>query len=196
MQWVTWEGVGIDRMGCAWLIRRRIDADAQFLFIPYGTSDLPPNAEPFDIPGARLSHHGGHCSFYALLAAYDLHDSVLDRIARMIDEVDTVQEVELEPAAPGIDLLCRGLRRISPDDTTALERGALLYEALYAQVASEGLPSATSIAQPQGDSGQSADPPLRLDPHRTWDRERETPDHDALTRREGEGGAPPLDEST
>jgi hypothetical protein len=193
MQWVTWEGVGIDRMGCAWLIRRRIDSDAEFLFIPYGTSDLPPDAEPFDIPGARLSHHGGHCSFYALLAAHDLHDPVLDRIARMIDEVDTVQELELEPAAPGIDLLCRGLRRISPDDTTALERGALLYEALYAQVASEGLPSATSIAQPQGDSGQSADPPLWLDPHST---ERETPDHDALTRREGEGGAPPLDEST
>jgi hypothetical protein len=137
MQWVTWEGVGIDRMGCAWLIRRRIDADAQFLFIPYGTSDLPPNAEPFDIPGAHLSHHGGHCSFYALLAAYDLHDPVLDRIARMIDEVDTVQELELEPAAPGIDLLCRGVRRISPDDATALDHGAVLYDALYAQLSAD-----------------------------------------------------------
>jgi hypothetical protein len=43
-----------------------------------------------------------------------------------------VQELELEPAAPRIDLVCRGLRRISPDDTTALERGAVLYDALYA----------------------------------------------------------------
>jgi hypothetical protein len=59
---------------------------------------------------------------------------VLDRIARIIDEVDTVQELELEPAAPGIDLLCRGLRRISSDDQTALERGAVLYDALYAQL--------------------------------------------------------------
>jgi hypothetical protein len=134
MQWVTWEGVGIDRMGCAWLIRQLIDSDARFVFIPEGTRELPVDAEPFDIPGARLSHHGGHCSFHAILAAYDLHDPVLDRIARIIDEVDTVQELELEPAAPGIDLICRGLRRISADDTTALAHGAVLYDALYAQL--------------------------------------------------------------
>jgi hypothetical protein len=137
MKWVTWEGVGIDRMACAWLIRRQIDPSAQFLYISEGSSDLPPDAEPFDIPGARLSHHGGHCSFHALLSANDLHDPVLVRIARIIDEVDTVQEVELEPAAPGIDLLCRGLRRISPDDTTALAHGALLFDALYAQLSTD-----------------------------------------------------------
>jgi hypothetical protein len=119
-------------MACAWLIRTRIDSDAQFLFIPEGSSDLPPDAEPFDIPGARLSHHGGHCSFYALLEAYDQHDPVLVRIARIVDEADTVTDVELEPTAPGLDLLCRGLRRISPDDTSALERATLLYDALYA----------------------------------------------------------------
>lgn len=138
MKWVTWEQVGVDRMGCAWLIRRWIDPDARFLFVPQGQQrNLPDGAEPFDIPGVRLSHHGGHCSFYTLLSAYDLHDAVLDRIARIIDEVDTMQEVELEPAAPGIDLLCRGLRHISPDDATALERGALLFEALYAQLEQE-----------------------------------------------------------
>lgn len=137
MRWVTWAGVGVDRMACAWLIRTRIDSDAQFLFIPEGSSDLPPDAEPFDIPGARLSHHGGHCSFHALLAAYDQHDPVLVRIARIVDEADTVTDMELEAAAPGIDLLCRGLRRISPDDTAALVRAALLYDALYAALAEE-----------------------------------------------------------
>lgn len=137
MQWVTWEGVGIDRMACAWLIRRQIDPSAQFLFIPEGSSELPPDAEPFDIPGVRLSHHGGHCSFHALLSAYDLHDPVLMRIARIVDEADTVQEVEVEPAAPGINLVCRGLRRTSPNDTTALEYGAMLYEAVYVQLAQE-----------------------------------------------------------
>jgi hypothetical protein len=135
MRWVTWAGVGIDRMACAWLIRTRIDPDAQFLFIPEGNSDLPTDAEPFDIPGARLSHHGGHCSFHAMLEVYGLRDPILAHIARIVDEADTVTEVELEPAAPGLDLLCRGLRRISPDDTTALERATLLYEALYAALA-------------------------------------------------------------
>ena len=135
MKWVTWTRVGVDRMGCAWLIRRWLDPEAQFVFIPEGSYAVPADAEPFDIPGVRLSHHGGHCSFSALLVANDLHNPILARIARIIDEADTVIEVELEPAAPGLDLLCRGLRRISPDDATALERGALLYEALYAQLA-------------------------------------------------------------
>lgn len=138
MKWATWTGVGVDRMGCAWLIRRWIDPAAQFAFIPEGSHDPPAGAEPFDIPGVRLSHHGGHCSFAALLAAYEIHDPILARIAGIIDEADTVTELELEPAAPGLDLLCRGLRRISPDDASALERGALLYEALYAELAAAG----------------------------------------------------------
>ena len=112
MRWVTWEEVGIDRMACAWLIRTRIDQDAKFLFIPQGSLNVPSDAEPFDIPGTRLSHHGGHCSFYTMLQEYAPGDPVLARIARIVDEADTVTEVELEPAAAGLDLLCRGLRRI------------------------------------------------------------------------------------
>lgn len=137
MRWVTWEGVGVDRMACAWLIRTRIDQDAEFLFIPEGSLDLPPDVEAFDIPGTRLSHHGGHCSFHTVLTSYGIDDPVLARIARIVDEADTVTDVELEPVAPGLDLLCRGLRRISPDDALALERAALLYEALYVQLQQE-----------------------------------------------------------
>jgi hypothetical protein len=127
-------GVGIDRMACAWLIRRRIDPDAQFLFIPDSSAALPPDATSFDIPGARFSHHQGRCSFAAFLSAYDMSDPILARIARIVDEADTVQEVELEPAAAGLDLICRGLRRISPDDHVAVELGLTLYDALYAQL--------------------------------------------------------------
>ena len=137
MKWVTWENVGVDRMACAWLIRKHIDPKARFLFVPRGTQPLPAGAEPFDIPGVRLSHHQGHCSFHALLREYDLSDSVLHRIARIIDEADTVQEVNVEPTAPGLDLICDGLRLISPDDDSALERGAMIYDALYAMLEKE-----------------------------------------------------------
>lgn len=137
MKWVTWENVGIDRMGCAWLIRKFIDPQAEFLFVPKGSALLPADAEPFDIPGVRLSHHGGHCSFHTMLREYKLQDPVLDRIARIIDEADTIQEVALEPASAGLDLLCRGIRLTSPDDPAALERSAHLYDALYAQLQSE-----------------------------------------------------------
>ena len=136
MRWVTWEGVGVDRMGCAWLIRKHIDPEAEFLFIP-PDSPPPPGAEPFDIPGVALSHHGGHCSFHALLMRHGLTDPILGRIARIIDEADTVQEVNVEPSAPGLDLICEGLRLISPDDRTAIERGALVYDALYARLSAE-----------------------------------------------------------
>ena len=141
MKWVTWEHVGVDRMACAWLITHYLDSEAEFLFVPAGQKPLPEGAEPFDIPGVRLSHHRGHCTFYTMLREYNLHDPVLEHIARVVDEADTVQEVTLESAAPGLDVLCRGLRLISPDDRVALEQGQLLYDALYAVLASEtGMP--------------------------------------------------------
>jgi hypothetical protein len=137
MKWVTWRNVGVDRMACAWLIRKFIDPKAKFVFVPPDESELPKGAEPFDIPGARLSHHQGHCSFHTMLREYKLTDAVLHRIARIVDEADTVQEAPLEPAAAGLDMICRGIRRVSPDDDIALERGALLYEALYAELAAD-----------------------------------------------------------
>ena len=137
MKWVTWENVAVDRMACAWLIRRFIDPQAEFLFTPAGQKSLPKGAEPFDIPGARLSHRRGHCTFHTLLKEYELTDPILQRIARIVDEADVVQEVTVEPAAPGLDFICRGIRAISPDDQTALDRGALIYDALYAQLKAE-----------------------------------------------------------
>ena len=63
-----------------------------------------------------------------------MKDPTLARIANIIDEADLVQEINVEPAAVGLDLLCRGLRRTSADDNEALERGILIYEALYAEI--------------------------------------------------------------
>lgn len=135
MKWVTWRNVGVDRMGCAWLIRRFIDPKPTFLFIPEGTTAVPRGAEPFDIPEVRLSHHQGHCSFHAIVKAYRLGgDAVLRRMARIVDEADTLQEVQVEPAAAGLDLLCRGIRRTARNDISALRDGARLYDALYAEL--------------------------------------------------------------
>ena len=137
MKWVTWQDVGVDRIACAWLIRKYIDRDAEFVFIPEGSNKLPQGAEPFDIPGQKLSHHGGHCSFYAMLREHKLNDPILKKMALIIDEADTIQEVTLEPAAAGLDLICRGVRVDSDDDMLALERGAIVYDALYAALKEE-----------------------------------------------------------
>jgi hypothetical protein len=137
MKWVTWENIGVDRMACAWLIRRWIDPKAEFSFIPRGEQPDPKDGQPFDIPGARYSHHGGHCTLYTLLKEHKLNDPVLKRIAQMVDEADVIHEVSVEPAATGLDLICRGLREISKDDFEALEHGRLIYEALYAELSKE-----------------------------------------------------------
>ena len=89
------------------------------------------------MPGVRLTHRRGHCTFHTMIREYQLKDPVLQRIAHIVDEADVVQEVTIEPVAPGLDFLCRGLRQISSDDQTALAHGAVLYDALYAQLAME-----------------------------------------------------------
>jgi hypothetical protein len=66
-----------------------------------------------------------------------IDDPILAHIARMIDEVDEVAEITVEPAAPGLDLICRGFRQISSDDFEAMERGCLVYDAVYAQLKSD-----------------------------------------------------------
>ena len=137
MKWVTWEDVGVDRMACAWLIGRFVDPEAEFIFVPSGAPRPTDGVEPFDIPGVRLSHRRGHSSFHTMLDEYRLDDPILRRIAEMVDEADTAREVMVEPAAPGLDLICRGLRLTSPDDAVALERGHLIYDALYAQLAAD-----------------------------------------------------------
>lgn len=137
MKWVTWENIGVDRMACIWLLRRWIDPQAEFVFIPYGQKPTPENGEPFDIPGARYSHHGGHCTFYALVKENKLKDPALARIAQMVDEADVIQAAMVEPVAPGLDLICRGIRRNSSNDWEAMEHGALIYDALYAEISAE-----------------------------------------------------------
>lgn len=137
MKWVTWENIGIDRMGCAWLIQRFIDPQAEFLFIPSGQTPPPDGCEPFDIPGVRLTHRRNHCTFHTMLTEYCLDDPILKRIASIIDEADVTQEVMVEPVAAGLDFICQGIRLISSDDHSAVEHGRLIYEALYARLSSE-----------------------------------------------------------
>src|SRR5438046_10087911 len=102
MKWVTWEQVGVDRMACAWLITKYLDPEAEFLFVPAGHKPLPEGAEPFDIPGVRLSHHRGHCPFYTMLRESDLRVPVLQRVARVVAGAATVYDGMVEPAAAGV----------------------------------------------------------------------------------------------
>src|SRR5215831_20340136 len=109
MKWATRPGVHVDRAACAWLIRRFIDHSAEFVFCA-DPAAVPADATAFDIRGAVLGHHHGNCSFESILASYDLTaDPALEDIGHLVHEADLADDRYDQPAAPGLDVLIRGL---------------------------------------------------------------------------------------
>jgi hypothetical protein len=129
MKWATRKHCHVDRSACAWLIRRFIDVDAQFVFVD-DPVDVPDDATAFDMRGVELSHHGGECSFEAFLRRYELDDPVLCDIARIVHEADLADERYDAPEAAGLDVLLRGLS-MTNDDETMLELTGPLFDGLY-----------------------------------------------------------------
>jgi hypothetical protein len=129
MRWCTRAGCHIDRSACAWLIRRFVDPEAEFVFVS-DPDDVPPGATPFDMRGAELSHHDGDCTFEQILRRYDLTDPVLWEIAKIVHEADLADERYDAPEAPGFDVALRGLSMVR-DDAEVLEITAPVFDGLY-----------------------------------------------------------------
>ncbi|GAA2437863.1 hypothetical protein GCM10010191_61160 [Actinomadura vinacea] len=115
MKWATRQGIHIDRAACAWLIRREIDAGAEFVFVA-DPAQVPGEATGFDMRGVDLGHHGGDCSFETILRRYELTDPVLWRIAEIVHEADLDDERYDAPEAPGLDVVLRGLSMVVGDE--------------------------------------------------------------------------------
>ncbi|MBS4026838.1 MAG: chromate resistance protein [Clostridia bacterium] len=137
MKWITWENIGIDRMACAWLIKNHIDKDCEFLFIPAGADYSALQGIPFDIPGVKLSHKRGHCSFHTFLKEYKLSDPLLYEIAKIIDGADTISDLAIPEESMGLDAICIGLRKICETDKETLEKSRLIFDSLYAYLANK-----------------------------------------------------------
>src|SRR5579859_1343016 len=129
MKWATRAHCHIDRAACAWLVRRFIDLDAEFVFVE-DLDEVPADAAPFDIRGVELSHHGGNCSFETFLERYELDDPVLWEIAKIVHEADLGDERHDAPEAPGLDVILRGLSLIHNDEDVLAISGPL-FDALY-----------------------------------------------------------------
>lgn len=115
MRWATRRGVHVDRAACAWLLRRFVDPDAEFVFVD-DVDDVPEDATPFDMRGVELSHHGGDCTFETILHRHHLDDPVLWAVAAIVHEADLADERYDAPEAPGLDVICRGLSMVAADD--------------------------------------------------------------------------------
>lgn len=133
-RWVTRERPMIDRIACPWLVRRFVDPDAEFLYVP--TPEVRKVAEektavPYDIPDVEFSHDGELCSFDAFLGKFHLKDPALEELALIVRGADT-NRLELAPQAPGLAAISLGLSRNFKDDHEMLEHGMVMYDALYA----------------------------------------------------------------
>ena len=135
MKWVTRERPKIDRIACPWLVRRFVEPDAEFLYVP--TERVfevakETGATPYDIPGADpFSHVGELCSFDAFIKHYGLDDPALRRLAVIVRGADTARH-DLAPEASGLHAISMGLSANIADDHAMLEQGMVIYDALYA----------------------------------------------------------------
>ncbi|HEY3064749.1 MAG TPA: chromate resistance protein ChrB domain-containing protein [Methylomirabilota bacterium] len=135
-RWVTRPRPHIDRIASAWLIKRFIDADAQFVFAP--ASEFPKDAIPFDAPGVELSHQGEDCTFETLLKRARLRDRRLARLAEIVHEADLRDGKYPREEARGIDVAVRALLAASTDDHQVLAQGMTLFDGLYATTSRKG----------------------------------------------------------
>jgi len=119
----------VDRAACAWLIRRFVDDEAEFVFVD-DPSAVPADATAFDMRGVELSHHGGDCSFETILRTFQLDDPVLWDVARMVHEADLADERYVAPEAVGLDVICRGLSMVR-DDTQIVAVSEAIFDGLY-----------------------------------------------------------------
>lgn len=127
--WATRAGCHIDRAASAWLIRRFVDPEAEFVFVD-DPDDVPADATPFDMRGARLSHRNGDCTFETILRDHGLEDPVLWELARAVHEADVADDRYDAPEAPGLDAVLRGLSLVA-DDHEVLAVSARLFDGLY-----------------------------------------------------------------
>ena len=136
MQFVTRKNAAVDRIACPWLIRRFVDADAEFLYVdPAEVSRVAreTGAIPYDVEGVELGHVDGRCSFESVLVKYALDDPALARMAKIVHAADVEADLASVAEGAGLKAIAMGFRRIYGErDAEKLEAQMAMYDALYA----------------------------------------------------------------
>jgi hypothetical protein len=134
MKWVTRERPAVDRIACPWLIRRFVDPEAEFVYVPaeeVAAYAARTGAIPYDVPGVELGHRAERCSFDAFLEKYELSDPALQALARIVRGADTDQR-DLTPESRGLLAIAQGFSTVYADDHAQLAAELPVYDALYA----------------------------------------------------------------
>jgi hypothetical protein len=136
VKWITRERVKVDRVACPWLIRKFVDADAVFLFVPADQVMLKAAQEeaiPYDVPDVELGHHDGKCSFEAIVVKYRIDDPAIHLLGQIVHGADVAADLYRRPEAAGLKAIAEGFRHLGlKDDHEVLAREFIVYDALYA----------------------------------------------------------------
>jgi hypothetical protein len=140
VKWVTRKRIQVNRAATAWLVRRFIDPQAEFLFVEpdeVANAQTQYGAIGFDAPGARYPHRDDHgrCSFDALVDEHCADNQALAELARIVHGADFPDEVQLTAESAGLRAISRGFPLVTKDDYETVERASFLYDALYATLA-------------------------------------------------------------
>jgi hypothetical protein len=136
MKWVTRKNASVDRIACPWLIKRFIDPDAEFLYVPAAEVTAVAEREgaiPYDVGGVELGHVDGRCSFESILRKYELKDAALDRLALIVHGADVAADLGVTPEAAGLKAIAHGFAMVhGEEDHRKIALETPMYDALYA----------------------------------------------------------------
>jgi hypothetical protein len=137
MKWVTRENAKVDRIACPWLIRRFVDPDAQFLYVPADEVMAVAEREgaiPYDVPGVEFGYVDGRCSFESIMLKYGLMvDSALVALAKIVHAADVAADIDTAPEGRGLKAIAHGFSLLlGKEDAKKIELETPMYDALYA----------------------------------------------------------------
>ncbi len=141
MKWITRKNAKVDRVACPWLIKRFVDADAEFVYVPadqvMAVAERE-NAIPYDTENVELGHVDGRCSFESIMLKYDLDDPGLRRLAQIVHGADIAGDRDICPEAAGLYTIAHGFALLhGEDDHTKIQLETPMYDALYAWCCNE-----------------------------------------------------------
>jgi hypothetical protein len=136
MRWITRKNANVDRVACPWLIRRFVDRDAEFLYVPADevlTAAEREGAVPYDVADVELGHVDGRCSFESIMVKYGLDDPALERLAKIVHGADVAADIDIVPEARGLKAIAYGFALVhGDDDHEKIRQETPMYDALYA----------------------------------------------------------------
>ena len=136
MKWVTRKNANVDRIACPWLIRKFVDANPEFIYVP--TEQVLEVAEreraiPYDVKDVELGHVDGRCSFESIMMKYRLTDAALQKLAKIVHGADVAADIGIVPEAAGLKAIAHGFALVhGDDDHQKIRLETPLYDALYA----------------------------------------------------------------